>query len=140
MSSAVDPGLEASCNAWPRGGEGWSSQRREVVAVAYLSATGTCSVKPSTMRWFSPSRSQGNVGFRLWGVKCHGAFGSRRGVCRLIWWASVGQGVGGAPLEGGRSKRQVFDKVEWYGVVVVRRGQEVGVWVPRYSAEVYAPL
>ena len=29
--------------------------------------------------------------------------------------------------------------MEWYGVVAVRRGLEVGVPVPGYSAEVYAP-
>ena len=61
-------------------------------------------------------------------------------MCRLIWRASVGWGVRGAPLEEGRPHRQVFDKVEWYGVVAVRHGQEVGVWVRGDSAEVYAPL
>ena len=29
---------------------------------------------------------------------------------------------GGAPQEGGRSHCQLFDEVEWYGVVAVRRG------------------
>ena len=47
--------------------------------------------------------------------------------------------MGGAPLEGVRSYRQVFDEVECYGVVAVRRGQEVVVRVPWDSAEVYAP-
>ena len=66
-------------------------------------------------------------------------FGSRRGMRRLIWRASVGWGVGEAFLEGGWSRRQVLDKVWRYGVVAVRRGQEVGVWVSGYSAEIYAP-
>ena len=59
-------------------------------------------------------------------------------MCRLIWRASVGRGVGEACLEGGRSHRQVCDELEWYGVVLVHRGQEVGVWVPSHSAVVYA--
>ena len=45
----------------------------------------------------------------------------------------------GVPQEGGRSYCQVFDEVECCGVVVIRRGQEVGVRVPGYGAELYAP-
>ena len=48
-------------------------------------------------------------------------------------------GRGGPPPQGRRAHRQVFDKVEWYGVVAVCRGQGVGVWVSKYSAEIYAP-
>ena len=59
-------------------------------------------------------------------------------MCRLIWRAPVGRGVGWAPLEGGQSHRQVFDEVDWYGVVAVYPRQEVGVWVSGYSAEIYA--
>ena len=58
----------------------------------------------------------------------------------LIWRAPVG-GVGGeATQEGGRSHCQVFDEVDWYGVVVVRRGQEVRTRILGYSAEVYFPF
>ena len=55
--------------------------------------------------------------------------------------AGVGpMGCGGrALLEGGWSHRQALDKVQRYGVVAVRRGQEVGLWVPGYGAEVYTP-
>ena len=51
-------------------------------------------------------------------------------MCRLIWWAPVGQGVVGAPQEEGWSHCQVFDRVEWYGVGAVRCRQEVGMRVP----------
>ena len=61
MSSAVGPAWGASCAAWARGGEGRSSQRREADAVAYMATIRTCSVSPSTMRCFSPSRSRGMV-------------------------------------------------------------------------------
>ena len=60
-------------------------------------------------------------------------------MLRLIWRTSVRWGVGGVPLEGGWPHCQVFDQLERYGVVAMCRGQEVGVWVPGYSAEVYAP-
>ena len=60
-------------------------------------------------------------------------------MCRLILRAPVGRGVGGAPQEGGRSHCQVFDEVEWYGLVAVHRGQEVRVRFLGYSTEVYAP-
>ena len=46
---------------------------------------------------------------------------------------------GGAPQQGGQSHCQMFDEVEWYGVVAFRRGQEVRVRASGYSAEVYAP-
>ena len=59
-------------------------------------------------------------------------------MCRLIWRASVRWDLGGALLERGWPHNQAFDKVWRYGVVAVRRGQEVGVWVSGYSAEVYA--
>ena len=58
---------------------------------------------------------------------------------RLIRRASVRWGVGGALLEGGWSHRQVFDKVERYGVVAVCWGQEVGLWISGYTAEVCVP-
>ena len=90
MSSAVGPGLGASC-AWARGAEGRSFERREVAAE---------------------------------GEECDGPLRSRRGMCRLIWRASVGRGVGGAPLEGGWPHCPVFDKVEWYDVVAVGRWQD----------------
>ena len=61
MSYALGPGLVASCAAWARGVEGRSSQRREAAAVAYTAATRTCSVSPSTTRWFSPTKSRGMV-------------------------------------------------------------------------------
>ena len=87
--------------------------------------------QPFHMRWLSPSRSRGMVAsaFRVrsamarWGpgVACVGSSGRR---------LSDGM-LGGGALEGGWLHRQVFDKVERYGVVAVRRGQEVGVWVPR---------
>ena len=59
MSSAVGPGLGASCAAWARGGEGRASQRREAAAATYMAATRTCSVSSSTTRGFFPSRSRG---------------------------------------------------------------------------------
>ena len=76
-----------------------------------MAAIRTCSVSPSMMRWFSPSRSRGMVAstFRMRsamarfgpGVACVGSSGGR---------PSDGV-VGGAFLEGGWSQRQVFDKV-----------------------------
>ena len=33
----------------------------------------------------------------------------------------------------------MFDEVDWYGVEAVRRGQEVGVPVPGYSAKLHPP-
>ena len=87
MSSAVGPVPGASCAAWARGGKGRSSQRQEADAVAYMAAIRTCSVSPSTMRWFSPSRSRGMVAsaFRVRsamarlgpGVACVGSSGGR---------------------------------------------------------------
>ena len=65
MSSAVGPVSGASCAAWARGGGGRSSQRREADAVAYMAAIRTCSVSPSTMRWFFSLQVSGDGGFRL---------------------------------------------------------------------------
>ena len=47
MSSAIGPVLGASCAAWARGGEGWSSQIQEADTVAYMAAIRTCSMGPS---------------------------------------------------------------------------------------------
>ena len=56
-----------------------------------------------------PFQVSGDGGFRLQGEECGGAFRSRRGMCRLIWWALVGRGIEGAPHEGKRSPCKVFD-------------------------------
>ena len=61
MSLAVGPGLDASCAAYAKGGEGRSSQRRAAAAVAYMVVIRTCFISPSTTWWFSPSRYRGMV-------------------------------------------------------------------------------
>ena len=62
------------------------------------------------------------------GVACVGSSGGR--LLDAAW--------GGRSWKGDGSTARLFEKVERYGVVAVRRGQEVEVWVARYSAEVYA--
>ena len=57
MSSAVGPGLKASSAARARGGEGRPLQRPDPAPAAYMAATRTRFVSPSTTRRFSPSRS-----------------------------------------------------------------------------------
>ena len=86
-----------------------------------------------------PFQIPGDGGFRHSGEDCDGTFGSRRGMCQLICGRSSDGAWGGLPQEGGQSDCQVVDEVEWYGVVAVRRRQAVGVQIPGYSAEAYAP-
>ena len=79
--------------------------------MAYMAAIRTCPVSPSTMRWFSPSRSREMVAsaFRVRsamarlgpGVACVVSSGGRSSDG--MW--------GGALLEGGLSHHQVLDKV-----------------------------
>ena len=102
MSSAVGPVSGASCAAWARGREGRSCQGREAEAGPYMAAIRTFSVSPSTMRWFSPSRSRGMVAsaFRVRsamerlgpGVVCVGSSGGRpsNGVWEGRFWKGDG--------------------------------------------------
>ena len=124
-SSAVGPVLGACCAACARVREGQSSQRREAAAVAYMAVIKTCSVSPSTMRWFSSSRSLGMVSaaFRVRsamarfgpGVACVGSSGGR--LSDGVWGGASGRGMapppdvrqgvavwrgGGPPQAGGR--------------------------------------
>ena len=92
----VGPVLGVSCAAWARVGEGQSSQRREADTVAYRAAIRTCSVSPSTMRWFPPSRSRGMLA---------SALRVRSAMARL------GPGVACIGSSGGRLSDGVFDKV-----------------------------
>ena len=112
MSSAVGRGLGASCAAWATGGEWRSSQRREAAAVGYMAATRTCSVTPSTTRWFSHSRSRGMVAsaFRVWSAMAH--LGPGLASVASSGGRPLDRAWGGAPQEGGRSHCQVFDEVE----------------------------
>ena len=65
MFSVIGPGLGASCAAWARVGEGWSSQRREAAAVAYIAATRTCSVRPFHHQVVFRFQVSGESGLRL---------------------------------------------------------------------------
>ena len=91
MSSAVGPRLGASCAAWARVEEGRSSQMQEAATVAYMAAIRTCSVSPSTMRWFSPSRFRGMVA---------SAFRVRSGMARLGPGVACVGSSGGRPSDG----------------------------------------
>ena len=69
--------------------------------MAYTAATRTSPVSPFYHEVVLPFQVWGDGGFRLWGEECDGAFGSRCGMGRLIWWSPVVQGVGG----GGRLRK-----------------------------------
>ena len=100
MSSPIGPGLGATCVALDRGGEGQSSQRREAAAVAYMAATRTCSVSPSSTRRFPPrSRALVASAFRVRsararlgpGVACVSSFSGRPRTGR--GWGASGRGT-----------------------------------------------
>ena len=68
--------------------------------MAYMAAIRTCSVSPSTMRWFSPSSSRG---------KAACAFRVRSAMARL------GPGVACVVSSGGRPSDGVWGERFWRG-------------------------